>query len=160
MGKMPKPLKYRGAEAPGCETWSSVAASTLVWACLSDFRVSGAVMVRPFVFSLEALWQVFKGRTCNPGLLDSRCESRSPRKCNFKHTENLCISSPSAQGAHVRLISPALHPLMNFPHFLVYMSSSASSSGAAEQSSFQRKQRSFISGFHFLFLLFGKLYNI
>lgn len=160
---MPKPLKNRGEAAPGCETWSSVASFTLVWACLSDFRVSEAIVGCPFVFSLLLLGGPLAG------LQGQNLQSRIAW---FKIWEQkpkyviLNIQKISAYPAHQhralmqRIPSPVLHPLVNFPRFLVYMSSSTSRSGAAEQSSFQRKQRPFISGFHFLFLLFGKLYNI
>lgn len=73
-------------------------------ACLisESLEQSWYVLLSSPCFSLEALWQVFKGRTCNPGLLDSRFESRSPRKYNFKHTKSPCISSPSAYGTQVK----------------------------------------------------------
>lgn len=54
-------------------------------------------------FSLEGpAWQVSEGRVCNPRWFDPRFQSRNPRKCHFKHTKNLCITSPSAQGTQVK----------------------------------------------------------
>lgn len=91
-------------------------------ACLISESVeqSWYVLLSSPCFFLEALRQIFKGRTCNPGLLDSRIESRSPRKYNFKHTKNLCVTSPSPQGTHVKASLSCPSSLGNFPYFLVY----------------------------------------